>query len=1355
MMNQNIKRRIYLNVLAIMISILHVWACPSIPAKGLIDNTNNLPPTSTTKITICNNQLPYTWNNIKCLKAGTYSATLVSSSGGDSTAILNLLVINVGISVTNVIICDNQLPYVWNGHTYTESGTYSVTVTSSGGCDSVPILSLTVNHFVTSTTNKTVCNNQLPYTWNGNSYAAGGIYKVTLKSAAGCDSIASLILGVKPVAGSTTAVTICNNQLPYSWNGRSYTAAGLYSLILTAANGCDSVAKLDLKINPVTFSITRVTLCFNQLPYTWNSNSYIAAGTYAVTLKNYLNCDSVASLVLSVTPVKTTITSDTICSSQLPFNWNGNVYTAAGTYSVTLKGSNGCDSIAKLQLATATFLTSTTSHTICNTELPYIWNGNSYFSGGTYTAAFVTAAGCDSIATLKLTVLTPSVNTDSLLLCSNLFPFNYYGHILTAPGDYLIVPSVVVDACHSIDAVHIDVQLIPPGTTIQKLCSNQLPFVWNGKPYTIPGHYSITLTSSGGCDSVANLDLVVNPVTTKDTSINICDNQVPYNWNGHLYNSSGTYVAKLISSGGCDSVVTLHLTVSATKTSVTAIAICNAQLPFSWNGNVYTSTGNYNATLKSSSGCDSIATLHLFVQSFLTSTTNIAVCNNQLPYHWNGNTYTKAGSYVANLVNNAGCDSVATLNLAVNNLITSVTNINTCSSQLPYLWNGNSYPKAGTYAITLVTSGGCDSVTTLHLHVGLPVTSTTEITICNNQLPFSWNGNIFPIAGSFPLTLISTSGCDSIATLNLVVKEILTSTTNVNVCDKKLPYVWNSKNYSTEGTYSVTLKTAAGCDSVPVLSLTVVPYVTSTTDLSICSNQLPYTWNGKTYTSAGIYSVLLTGTSICDSLATLNLAVTAPIKKTIAISVCPSLLPYTWNGHVFTATGTFTTTLTTSTGCDSIVTFNLNVRTIATSNTTISICTNQLPYKWNGRSYPAANSYTITLADSYGCDSIANLQLMVKANSTSTTQVTICAAKLPYTWNRQSFTSSGYHVVTLASSSGCDSIATLDLVVNTTPPAPLALPVTYCQYDPAVVLNATIITAGSNLIWYNVDSAGIGSVTAPTPSTLFAGTTNYYVSQVSGVCEGPRSLIAVTVGTKPALGTDKDLKICFAESLNLTALYNTTGLTSSWTMEQQPVATPNMVSAAGIYQLVVKSNQGCPDTSMVTLTILPAIIANAGNDDNAEYNAPYQLTGSGNGQFEWSPPGHISNPFIANPTATLINDEVFILTVKNELGCAAHDTVKLRVLKGPSFYVPNAFSPNADGKNDLFRPTAVGISSMEYFRIFNRYGEIVFETRDIHQGWNGTFRGIKQNIGNYVWMIKATDRFGEVKMLKGNVVLVR
>jgi gliding motility-associated-like protein len=97
----------------------------------------------------------------------------------------------------------------------------------------------------------------------------------------------------------------------------------------------------------------------------------------------------------------------------------------------------------------------------------------------------------------------------------------------------------------------------------------------------------------------------------------------------------------------------------------------------------------------------------------------------------------------------------------------------------------------------------------------------------------------------------------------------------------------------------------------------------------------------------------------------------------------------------------------------------------------------------------------------------------------------------------------------------------------------------------------------------------------------------------------------------------------------------------------------------------------------------------------------------------------------------------------------------VKVYENITYYLPNAFSPNGDGLNEIFRPIPAGIVSTDWFRIFSRYGVLVFETSQMNKGWDGMFKGIKQPVGNYVWSIKGKGRDGKVVELKGNVVLVR
>ena len=128
--------------------------------------------------------------------------------------------------------------------------------------------------------------------------------------------------------------------------------------------------------------------------------------------------------------------------------------------------------------------------------------------------------------------------------------------------------------------------------------------------------------------------------------------------------------------------------------------------------------------------------MHLTVNSSTTSTTNLSVCASVLPYSWNGLSFAAAGTQTAHLTNAAGCDSAATLNLAVKAVSTSTTNISICPSALPYSWNGLSFTTAGTQTYHTLNSQGCDSAATLNLSVKTNTISTTNHKVCTSYL---WN----------------------------------------------------------------------------------------------------------------------------------------------------------------------------------------------------------------------------------------------------------------------------------------------------------------------------------------------------------------------------------------------------------------------------------------------------------------------------------------------------------------------------------------------------------------------------------------------------------------------------------------
>src|SRR5207302_1856314 len=133
--------------------------------------------------------------------------------------------------------------------TYNSSVIDSVKFTSVSGCDSVAVLDLTVNSTLRTVTAATICTNQAPYTWNGNTYNSSVIDSVKLTSVSGCDSVAVLDLTVNSTLRTVTAATIFTNQATYRWNDKTYNSSVIDSVKLTSVSGCDSVAVLDLTVN--------------------------------------------------------------------------------------------------------------------------------------------------------------------------------------------------------------------------------------------------------------------------------------------------------------------------------------------------------------------------------------------------------------------------------------------------------------------------------------------------------------------------------------------------------------------------------------------------------------------------------------------------------------------------------------------------------------------------------------------------------------------------------------------------------------------------------------------------------------------------------------------------------------------------------------------------------------------------------------------------------------------------------------------------------------------------------------------------------------------------------------------------
>jgi gliding motility-associated-like protein len=190
--------------------------------------------------------------------------------------------------------------------------------------------------------------------------------------------------------------------------------------------------------------------------------------------------------------------------------------------------------------------------------------------------------------------------------------------------------------------------------------------------------------------------------------------------------------------------------------------------------------------------------------------------------------------------------------------------------------------------------------------------------------------------------------------------------------------------------------------------------------------------------------------------------------------------------------------------------------------------------------------------------------------------------------------------------------------------------------------------------------------------------------------------------------------------------------------------------------LIAETDKGCKDTINRTFIIYDND-SYAGSDTLVARNQPVFLDAKGGNDvtYTWSPAAGLNNPNIEKPVATLDRDIEYTLYSITNKGCEHTSNIVIKRYAGAEIYIPNAFTPNGDGKNDVLKVLPIGFKSFDYMAVYNRYGQQVYITHDWRQGWDGTIGGRPQDAGNYVVATKMTDYNGKVMVRKGNVVLLR
>ena len=385
--------------------------------------------------------------------------------------------------------------------------------------------------------------------------------------------------------------------------------------------------------------------------------------------------------------------------------------------------------------------------------------------------------------------------------------------------------------------------------------------VFAGGGYNTTGYFdSFTLT--GNNNEAYELKINLCTATTKTVSATACTS---YTANSQTYTTSGVYTQTLTNSKGCDSLLTLNLTINQpTSRSITQTACGN----YAINSQTFTSSGVYTQTLTNSKGCDSLLTINLTINQPTSSSMTHTACSN---YALNSHTYTSSGVYTQTLTNSKGCDSLLTINLTINQPTSRSITQSACSS---YAINSQTFTSSGVYTQTLTNSKGCDSLLTLNLTINQPTSASMTQTVCGS---YAVNSQTYTSSGVYTQTLTNSKGCDSLLTLNLTINQPTSASMTQTVCGS---YAVNSQTFTTSGIYTQTLTNSKGCDSLLTLNLTINQSTSRNITDAACDT---YTLNSQVYTASGVYTQTLTNVTGCDSVITLNLTVTS-IDNTVTQS---------------------------------------------------------------------------------------------------------------------------------------------------------------------------------------------------------------------------------------------------------------------------------------------------------------------------------------------------------------------------------------------------------------------------------------------------------------------------------------
>jgi gliding motility-associated-like protein len=1180
-------------------------------------------------------------------------------------------------------------------------------------------------------------------------------YTVTGTSGVGCTATTTYTITVnpKPIVHTSGDTAICtgasatlraSGATTYSWtpgtgSGSSFTVnpttTTKYIVTGTDANGCTNRDSATVTVNPlpVVSAGSNTSIC----PGGNTTLTATGAATYAWSPATGLSATTGATV--TATPAATT------------------------TYTVTGTNANGCVSTANVTVS----VNGTPNVTVTGPVAICVGGSAQLTASGANTFSWTPSTGLSATTGATVTATPATTTTYTVTGTSGV------GCTGTATYTITVNPKPIVDAGND--------TAICTGTAATLRATGAYGYAWTpgtatGTPITVTPtattKYFVTGTDANGCSNIDSVTVNVNslPNVTAAGAATICP--------------GGS--AALTAAGASTYSWTPAGSLSATTgSSVTATPAA---------------TTTYTVVGKAANQCSNSATVTVTVSNtpLISVTGNTAICaggsttltaGGANAYSWSPATGLSATTgatvtvtpattttYTITGTSGLGCTGATTVTVTVNSnpAVSAGQNTSIClgsSTQLnatgaaSYSWspatglsatnvaNPTANPTATTtYTVTGSGSGGCNSTAQVTVTVkALPTVSAgANIAICPTQSTTLTASGASTYSWSPASTLSASTGASVIATPTAAT------------------------------TYTVTGTAADGCVNTASVTVSLNPKATvalagrtslckGDSTLLTASGASTYSWKPVTPPAASTGTTMMAkpvATTQYTVIGTSGAGCIDSAKLTIVVNELPVV------------TATPDTTLCAKIELQLQADGARDYEWLPATDLSCTSCSNPLANPG------ASTTYTVIGTDANGCSNKASVKVTIlplpnvsagaDQSSCRLNSVNLTATgAVSYTWAPPAGLScttcadpvaspaaTTSYIVTGVGANGCVNNDTVVVNIYAQPPVNAGPDQTICAGS-----NAQLQASGAaTYVW--TPAANLSCATCANPVATPEHTASYQVSAVDLHGCRDSDIVTITVIEHRPVSIDTGGQFCIGGEKRIWA---DGGDSYAWTPAsslscnncQNPVARPTETTT---YSVIVRQGQCFSDTLQTTITVhqLPSIDAGPTQNIVLGSNVTLQTKGSSDiVSYAWTPFDGLSCSNCAAPVASPSRNTFYQVTVVSDHGCEASDTVSVNVrCDNAQIYMPNTFSPNADGHNDVFFPHGKGLSVVQRLRIYDRWGEVVFDRSNIqvndrNAGWDGTFRNQPLKPDVFVWILNATCTNGEPLELKGDVSLVR